>query len=493
MLFNSIDFFLFFSTFFIVYWFVLQKKLEHQNLFIIFSSYIFYGWWDWRFLFLILLSTVTDFFCGLKIFSSSNWKNKKRWLLLSLFVNLTLLAIFKYFNFFIESWLAMFSVLGIEINYNSIKIILPVGISFYTFQTLTYTIDIFKNKIKPTNDFIQFAGFVSFFPQLVAGPIERAKNLLPQFSRKRSFSKQNIKSGVELIIWGLFKKVVIADNLARLVNTVFNDIHSYPAPTILLAALFFSMQIYCDFSGYSDIAIGSARTLGFNMSRNFLCPYFSLTIKSFWNKWHISLSTWFRDYVYITLGGNRNGRIRNIINILVTFLLSGLWHGANWTFVFWGFGHGILLVLERIFIRSNIEDNNIIIKFFYWIKNMVLITILWIPFRANSFADLKIIITKIFQFDYIIFLMNLRKFGQGNNILGIPEGSKWNYDFDYIFLMLISIIIVNVFEYNVLFKTRLFQIANHFKIFKLTLVYFILSLLLIFWTSESNDFIYFQF
>lgn len=337
MLFNSIDFAVFLPIVFVLYWLVNNQNLKVQNALTLVASYIFYGWWDWRFLSLIMFSSCVDYFVGLGLSNTDEKRKRKLLLLASILVNLGFLGIFKYYNFFLENFAGAFSFFGRSINPRGLNIILPVGISFYTFQTLSYTIDVYKRKLEPTRDIIAFFAFVGFFPQLVAGPIERATNLLPQFYYKRTFKYNEAVDGVRQMLWGLFKKIVIADNCAVYANMVFNNSDDYSGSTLLLGAFFFAFQIYGDFSGYSDIAIGTSRLFGFSLMRNFAFPYFSRDIAEFWRRWHISLSTWFRDYVYIPLGGSRGGIWMKIRNTFVIFLVSGFWHGANWTFVAWGF------------------------------------------------------------------------------------------------------------------------------------------------------------
>jgi alginate O-acetyltransferase complex protein AlgI len=323
MLFNSLDFAIFLPLVFSLYWFVINKNLKFQNLLLVISSYIFYGWWDYRFLSLIFFSTIVDYFVGRKLQNEENRSKRKLLLYCSIIVNLGFLGVFKYYNFFLENFISAFSFFGQEIQGNSLNIILPVGISFYTFQTLSYTIDVYKRKLEPTRDFISFSAFVSFFPQLVAGPIERATNLLPQFYEKRTFNYNNAVDGMRQILWGLFKKIVIADNCAEYANLIFNNSTDYSGITLVLGAIFFTFQIYCDFSGYSDIAIGTSRLFGFNLKQNFAFPYFSRDIAEFWRRWHISLSTWFRDYLYIPLGGSRGSVSMRIRNIFIIFIVSG--------------------------------------------------------------------------------------------------------------------------------------------------------------------------
>lgn len=408
MLFNSIDFAVFFPIAFLLYWVVFSKTLKLQNIYIVIVSYIFYCWWDWRFLSLILISTITDFYIGKSFYKISNQTKRKSLLKLSILINIGILLTFKYYNFFVSNFVNAFSLFGYQLNINTLNIILPIGISFYTFQTLGYTIDCYKQKTTPTNNLINFAAFVSFFPQLVAGPIERASNLLPQFNSKRLFNYNAAIDGLRQILWGLFKKMVIADNCAILVNHVFNEPNNFSGSTLALAAIFFSFQIYCDFSGYSDIAIGTSRLLGFNLKQNFAFPYFSKSIVEFWRRWHISLSTWFRDYVYIPLGGNRGSLFNRIKTIFIVFIVSGLWHGANWTFVTWGALNAIYFVP---YIILNKKKAPIILNkkasYFGLIKNIVstlftfiLITLGWIIFRAETVTQALVCIKTILSHSF---------------------------------------------------------------------------------------------
>lgn len=336
MLFNSIDFAIFLPIVFGLYWFFPFRNLRQQNLLLVCASYLFYGWWDWRFLSLILFSTLVDYSVGIAMIKEDREARRKLLLWISIMVNLGLLGFFKYYNFFLDNLVDAFSFFGSEINPSSLNIVLPVGISFYTFQTMSYSIDVYKRKLVPTRDFVAFTAFVSFFPQLVAGPIERATNLLPQFFKKRNFDYANAVDGTRQILWGLFKKIVIADQCAIYANEIFNHSADYSGVTLLLGALFFTFQIYGDFSGYSDIAIGTSRLFGFQLMQNFAYPYFSRDMAEFWRRWHISLSTWFRDYLYIPVGGSRGGIGMKLRNTMLIFLVSGFWHGANWTFVIWG-------------------------------------------------------------------------------------------------------------------------------------------------------------
>ena len=353
MLFTSLDFVVFLAVTFSLYW---RLPLRGQNLLLLAASYVFYGWWDWRFLGLIILSSAVDFVAGARIAGSSSVSARRRWLALSLGVNLGTLGLFKYFDFFAESLAAALGVWGIPLNAVTLNLVLPVGISFYTFQTLSYTIDIYRNNAKPHGDVVEFFTFVAFFPQLVAGPIERAHNLLDQFHNERHFDWDNASNGLRQMLWGLFKKAVIADTLAPYVEEAYTSPDASGA-TLLLATVYFAFQIYCDFSGYSDIAIGCARLFGIRLMRNFAYPYFSKDLSEFWRRWHISLSTWFRDYVYIPLGGNRFGELARMRNLFITFLVSGLWHGASWTFVAWGAIHG-LAVMPASFSKGSSSETS---------------------------------------------------------------------------------------------------------------------------------------
>ena len=397
MLFNSIEFLLFLPIVFILYWFVVNKNLKSQNLLILVSSYVFYGWWDYRFLSLIFLSTIVDYIIGLNIPKQDSERKQKLLLWCSVLFNLSVLGFFKYYNFFVDSWIDLFISIGYEIkSVWTLNIILPVGISFYTFQTMSYTIDIYRKKLEPTKDFISFASFVSFFPQLVAGPIERATNLLPQILQKREFKYEQGVQGLRLILWGMFKKVVIADSLAPMVDNIFSNYEDFGGGTLLLGAIYFSFQIYCDFSGYSDIAIGTSKLFGFELMSNFKFPYFSRNIGEFWRRWHISLSTWFRDYLYIPLGGSQEGRWKSIRNIFIIFIVSGFWHGSNWTFIFWGLFHAILFLPSFIFNTNRKYTTSIIAEntflpspkeFIQVGVTFILVTIGWVFFRSETIGD----------------------------------------------------------------------------------------------------------
>ena len=344
MLFNSFVFAVFLPLVFAGYWALQRGNLKVQNAFLLIASYVFYGWWDVRFLSLIIISSLVDYQVGRYMVDTEDARRRKLLLFISLAVNLGFLGVFKYAGFFVDSFADLLESLGMQANRFALQIVLPVGISFYTFQTLSYTIDIYRRKITATHDPLAFFAFVSFFPQLVAGPIERARDLLPQFTKARTFDESMAVDGVRQMLWGLFKKVVIADNVASSVDLVFTGYADLPATHLAVGVFLFAIQIYCDFSGYSDIAIGCARLFGFQLSRNFAFPYFSRDIAEFWRRWHISLSTWFRDYVYIPLGGSRAGRWGRMRNIIITFTVSGFWHGANWTFIVWGLLNGLYYI-----------------------------------------------------------------------------------------------------------------------------------------------------
>jgi len=349
VLFNSFVFALFLPTVFLLYWLIGSKHLKGQNILLLIASYTFYGFWDWRFLFLIFFSSIIDYYAGIGIEASSNESKKKWYLYLSIFWNLGILFIFKYFNFFIDNLNILLHLEEHPPLYSSLNIILPVGLSFYTFQTISYTIDVYKERIKPTHQLLEFLCFVSFFPQLVAGPVERARSLLPQFFRNRRFSIQLAKEGLRQILWGLFKKMVVADNLALAVNPIFANPQEFQSAELLYAAVLFYFQIYCDFSGYVDIAIGSAKLFGFKLSANFKLPHFAVSIPDFWRRWNITVSTWFRDYVHIPFLKNKKRTFTtNSLALLLTFTLIGFWHGASWTFVVFGFLHALYMILDRL-------------------------------------------------------------------------------------------------------------------------------------------------
>ena len=390
MLFNSLEYAIFLPVVFLIYWFVL-KDHRARNILLLVASYYFYSCWDWRFTFLLLFSTLLDFYSGLAIDSAANAKIKKVWLWLSISINLGFLGFFKYYNFFIDN----FSKIDNSLHFDALQIILPVGISFYTFHGLSYVLDIYFGRIKPEHNFVNYGLFVSFFPLLVAGPIERATHLLPQIKSERSFSYNLSANGLRQILWGFFKKLVIADNCSSFVDTIFNNTETASGSTLILGAIFFSFQIYCDFSGYSDIALGTANLFGIKLLRNFAFPYFSRDIAEFWRRWHISLSSWFRDYVYIPLGGSRVSIAKQVRNTFIIFVLSGFWHGANWTFVVWGLLNAVwflpimLAKRNRQYITIVANDTTLpsfresIAMFF----TFTVTTFNWIVFRAKDINE----------------------------------------------------------------------------------------------------------
>lgn len=477
MIFNSIEFGIFLPLVFILYWFVTNKNLRAQNLLILIASYIFYGWWDWRFLSLIAFSTIVDYTVGLQLSTSESVARRRFLLWISIVVNIGFLGFFKYYNFFVDNFVEAFTLFGRKLEVSSLRIILPVGISFYTFQTLSYSIDVYRRQVEPTRDIIAFSAFVSFFPQLVAGPIERARNLLPQFSQRRVFKYSSAVDGLRQILWGLFKKIVVADNAAEYANLIFTNYNDYSGGTLILGAVFFAFQIYGDFSGYSDIAIGTARLFGFRLMQNFAFPYFSRDISEFWRRWHISLSTWFRDYVYIPLGGSRGNRFNQIRNVFIIFLVSGFWHGANWTFIFWGFLHAMfflpLLVTNRNRVHRNIvsegkllpsikELSQITITFF-------LVTVTWVFFRSATIKG-------------AIFFLK----GIVSNPFHIESENLPIHVFVFIALM----ILVEWLGRNG--KFALEEIDKTQKIFRFGFYSFLIILISIF-GGKPQEFIYFQF
>ena len=481
MLFNSLEFLIFLPTVFLLYWFVFQKNLRAQNLLLLISSYVFYGWWDYRFLSLIFLSTVIDYFVGLKIHDSDDKNNKKSFLWISILFNLGLLGFFKYFNFFIDSWIDLLGAIGYEQKSTwTLNVILPVGISFYTFQTMSYSLDIYHGKLKPTKDFISFASFVSFFPQLVAGPIERASNLLPQILNSRVFKYEQGVQGLRLILYGMFKKVVIADSLAPHVDTIFENYAIFNGGVLLLGLIYFSFQIYCDFSGYSDIAIGTSKLFGFELMSNFKFPYFSRDIGEFWRRWHISLSTWFRDYLYIPLGGSKGDKWLSIRNIFIIFIVSGFWHGANWTFIMWGLIHAMLYI--PLFLRGkNRQYTTAIVAEGKWLPSFkelfqmgstfFFTMIAWVFFRSESVTD------------GFFYLLNIIKH------IDIPSVHR----FGIIFIILI-IILDWIFKKDERQVIRLVSFKNYSvnRIINVIICYFLLLMIFRFY-EFNNTFIYFQF
>ncbi len=489
MLFNSIDFAIFLPIVFLFYWFVFRNNLKLQNLFIVVVSYIFYGWWDWKFLLLMAFTTFFSWLSGYLIqkvrtkFSEENTSTKIKLQLISasnLILNLAILGFFKYYNFFVESFVDAFSFFGQEISANSLNIILPVGISFYTFQALSYTIDVYRKKMEPAKDVVSFFAFVSFFPQLVAGPIERATNLLPQFYQKRTFEYNKAVNGLKQILWGLFKKIVIADNCAKFANQIFDNSGDFSSVTLILGVIFFTFQIYGDFSGYSDIAIGTSRLFGINLMKNFAFPYFSRDIAEFWRRWHISLSTWFRDYLYIPLGGSKGDLWMKIRNTFIIFLVSGFWHGANWTFIVWG-GLNALYFLPLLLAKKNRQNIEIVAqgKYLPNIREVMsigitflLVAFAWIFFRAESIAH---------AWSYIVGIFSIN---QGVS-LGLSSG------------ILVPIVLISIF---VVFEWigresefAIEQLGNKWHKSLRWLFYYLIVFVIFWYSGAEQEFIYFQF
>jgi alginate O-acetyltransferase complex protein AlgI len=478
MFFNSVNFAIFLPIVFLLYWFVTNKSLKFQNILLLISSYFFYACWDWRFLFLLMFSTILDYYTGIKMSEAESQSKKKIWFWLSITINLGFLGFFKYYNFFAVSFAEAVSNLGIYVSPWTLKVILPVGISFYTFHGLSYVIDIYKERIKPEKNFIDYSVFVSFFPLLVAGPIERATHLLPQIQKKRIFNYAVAADGLRQILWGLFKKIVIADNCAKYANVIFNNSSDHSGSTLVLGAVLFAFQIYGDFSGYSDIALGTARLFGIDLLKNFAFPYFSRDIAEFWRRWHISLSTWFRDYLYIPLGGSKGGTWMKVRNTFVIFLVSGFWHGANWTFIVWGLLNAIYIMPSIIF-KTNRTNLDVVAQgkyfptlkeFFSVIFTFGLTVFAWIFFRSNN-------ITESFQYIHRMFTHSLF--------------SKPDIFPKEILLLIIGFVIIEWFGRE-----------QNYAIAKLGLnwpkplrwsCYYLIILAMFYFLGEDQQFIYFQF
>ena len=481
MVFNSIEFVIFLPIVFLLYWFVFGRNLKLQNLFVVIVSYVFYGWWDWRFLFLIAFTSFCSWGSGLLIQKYRQDSKKAKFIsAANIILNLAILGVFKYYDFFATSFANVF--LGGKTDGLLLNIILPVGISFYTFQALSYSIDVYKGKLEPTRDIIEFFAFVSFFPQLVAGPIERATNLLPQFQKPRVFDYGQAVDGCRMILWGLFKKIVIADNCSVYVDEVFQTYQTQTGSTLLLAAILFSFQIYGDFSGYSDIAIGTSKLFGIKLMRNFNVPYFSRDIAEFWRRWHISLTTWFRDYIYIPLGGSRCSKAKIVRNTFIIFLASGLWHGANWTYILWGVYHAVLF-LPLILLGKNRRYRDVVAsgrkipsfkELFQMILTFLLVVIGWVIFRADY---------RSMAFDYLRRIVDV-------SIFSVPWlMTRWYYIplFISIILMLSMEWLVRDDEISAIFK----RVSRGWLRY---LFYVIIIAAIVFLHPVSNNqFIYFQF
>ena len=483
VLFNSFEFLIFFPVVTLAY-FLMPHRF--RLVFLLLASYYFYMCWRPEYIVLILASTLVDYFAGLGMGRTDDRKKRRKFLLMSLFANLGLLFTFKYFNFFADSLNHLFAAVRVDVQMPALDVLLPVGISFYTFQTLSYTIDVYRGETQPEKNPLRFALYVAFFPQLVAGPIERSTRLLKQFYRKVSFSEERLRSGLLLILWGLFKKVVIADRLAIYVNEAYNHPGDYQGWPLILATYFFAFQIYCDFSGYSDIAIGSARILGFDLMENFRQPYFARSISEFWKRWHISLSTWFRDYLYIPLGGNRVVKWRWYYNLMVVFLVSGLWHGANWTFVVWGALHGFYLIFSiwtqtwRAKMREwfGLSRRPRLEALWQTVVTFHLVLVAWVFFRANSLSDALLILNNMSQLDFSL---------QGLMDINIELG--WGE------LMLVMLFIAGMELVHVLqISGRLASLSLRMpQPLRLAVFYGLLLSIVFFGVFNHTEFIYFQF
>jgi alginate O-acetyltransferase complex protein AlgI len=480
MVFNSITFLIFSGIFFPIYFLL---KGRYRMLWSLAASYLFYGWWDWRFLSLIVISTFMDFQFGKVIGATDDAKRRKQMLVFSMIMNLGFLGFFKYFNFFIDSFTLMLQGFGLEPSVSTLNIILPVGISFYTFQSMSYTIDVYRKEIPVEPDFIKFATFIALFPQLVAGPIVRASDLLYQMDEDKKFEWNRFYSGLGRVLWGFFKKVAIADSLAPFVDQCWADPSRFSSSHLMIGVVFYSFQIYCDFSGYSDIAIGLARIMGYDFPENFKTPYFSKNFSEFWSRWHISLSSWLRDYLYIPLGGNRNGKLATYKNNMLTMLLGGLWHGANWAFVFWGFLHGLYLILQKAAMPAWRKLSQLlhlprpVYLFFSLVTVYIFTCIAWVYFRSGSlgresFANANTILGRIFSFEDFSWSSTFNKYQ-------IIKGA-------FLVLMLVSIEVSNFrFNWNSL------QLRQ--PLMRLGMFAFLLWMIALFGTFSSNAFIYFQF
>ena len=477
MFFNSLTFAIFLPIVFLLYWFVFSKTKTAQNAFLVVVSYYFYSCWDWRFLFLLLFSTLLCYFTGIKIEKSIAERERKFWFWLSIVFNLGFLGIFKYYNFFAFSFSEALNNIGLQSSPLLLDVILPVGISFYTFHGLSYVIDIYYKRIKSEKDVIDYALFVSYFPLLVAGPIERATHLLPQVKVKRSFDFEKAKEGVYQIIWGLVKKVVIADTCATYANAIFDNYTSMNSLSLILGAVYFAFQIYGDFSGYSDMALGMSKLFGLDLLRNFNYPYFSRDIAEFWRRWHISLSSWFRDYLYIPLGGSRGSKLKQVRNVFIIFVVSGFWHGANWTFLAWGFINAMYFLPSLLLgtNRNNMEtaelhwDFNSIKVFFSILSTFSITCIAWIFFRANSIEIAFNYIGKIFT--------------NGNFAPQFLENQRYNIG------MILLIFVFVLVEWNNRYKIE--PISGKYSWLKLTLC--LLTIIALGTYADYKEFIYFQF
>jgi alginate O-acetyltransferase complex protein AlgI len=490
MIFNSAEFAIFLFLVFLLYWLVTDNHLKAQNILLLVVSYIFYGWWDWRILFLLIFLSVTNYVIGISIENNKRGKSRKNWLIAALVINIGVLVVFKYYNFFIDSFIDLVSLIGYHLPRSTTKIILPIGISFYIFMSISYILDIYKEKLHACKSIIEVLLSLGFFPIILAGPIQRPSLLLPQITRKREFSYDQAVDGLRQILWGLFMKVVVADNLGYYVDKIFLNYSQYSGSTLLIGALYYAIQIYADFSGYSHIAIGTGKLLGFNLMRNFNYPYFSRNIAEFWKRWHISLTTWFRDYVFLPLSFSVSWRIKNervlfmksdlfiyVTASLVTWFLTGLWHGANYTFIIWGMIHGSFLIAyqwqkrprKKLFKKFKINNNSWIIIVLETLITLVIIMIAWVVFRADNVPQALAYLSKLFS----------------PSILSMPEV--------FSIKMVILIAILITLEWMQRDKEHAMQIGSVKSGFVRWGLYFGVIMVILFFGGEQQDFIYFQF
>lgn len=491
MLFNSIEFAVFLPIVFILYWFILSRNLKQQNILLIIASYIFYGWWDWRFLLLLIVLSLANYFVGIELENNQENSKGKKWFIFGLVINLIVLGLFKYFNFFIESFIDLISLIGYDLPRSTTKIILPVGISFYTFLSLSYIIDIQRKTLKANKNVAEVLLSLSFFPIILAGPIQRPASLLPQIGKKREFNYAQAVDGLKQLLWGLFTKVVIADNLAVFVDELFLNYSNYSGSTLFIAAIFYTIQIYADFSGYSDMAIGIAKLFGFSLMRNFAFPYFSRNIMEFWKRWHISLVSWFRDYVFLPfsfavswrLKGEKVLFIRNELFIYslasgVVWFLTGLWHGANYTFIIWGIIHGLFLVLykwqtrprKRLLKKFKISNKNTVLVVIESLLTLFIVIMAWIFFRASSIEQAVGIFSEIFSSS--LFLAPIK----------FPK---------YLLILLLGFIVIEWIGRSNNYAIEKMPFSRH-RIVRWSFYYIILAVMFVF-SGEGQPFIYFQF
>ena len=490
MLFNSIEFLFFLPIVFLLYWFIF-KDYKWQNLLIVVASYVFYGWWDWRFLFLIALTSFCSYASGVLLERYEGRRQQQKYVsAANIVLNLFILGVFKYFNFFVESLNGLFGAMGLHLDWVTLNIVLPVGISFYTFQALSYTIDVYQGKLKATHDIVEFFAYISFFPQLVAGPIERATRLLPQFQKPRHFDYDKAVDGCRQMLWGFFKKMVVADNCGTVVTQIWDNYTDETGLTLFMGALLFTIQIYCDFSGYSDIAIGSARLFGFDLMKNFDFPHFSRSIPEFWRRWHISLTTWFRDYVYFPLGGSRCGRWKAVRNVLIVWGVSGLWHGANWTYVCWGLYHGLLLAVYNV-LGINTKYQHVV-AYGRWLPTIretvqmvltfLLVAIGLVVFRAAHISD---------AIGYLLGIFH-------------PTLLSWSATLEFfqsfalqLYFIILGIIILTISEWQNRTKDHVLQFTSGGFVSKHACVryglYVVLMLMIFGMSVTKSEFIYFRF